>query len=170
MANNDKDRYLEPIELDFIRLNHDEILKPLLIDYAHWFTEEEKGKALLVFLRHFAFNDNDEEIAQLNKDFPMAGMLFKFLDNASEKTQNNARWAAWQSFYKLDDSKSYDDIIKEHQAEKKAKKRVQNRNQYLKNKSRQQIDWGERLKEEQEKQDKLTQRYIEEYSEDIKKL
>lgn len=132
---NEKDRYTDPITLEYIQITYNEFAKKLFIDYSY-LDDSIRAAACMEFLKHYFFNTSDESIELFKKKNPSAGMFFDILDSASEQRQNNARWSSWENFYKQDETKSIEDILEERQREKKAKKKESNKKEYNKKKKR----------------------------------
>lgn len=140
-----KDKFNDPITLEYAQLTYLEFAKVLYINYGY-IDENIRALACFEFLKHYFFNTSDAEIELFKKRNPQAGMLYDILDASSEQRQNDARWASWQKDYKQRDDVSIEDIIEEKQIAKKEKKKELNRKSYQRKKT------FEQLKAEREKE------------------
>lgn len=131
---NSMDNFPNPITLLFLKLDYREVAKTLFIDYGY-VDEMTRAMAALEFLKHFFFNTSENEIELFRKRNPQAGMIFDMLDKATEGTQRDARWSAWNKYYDGDDTKTIEDILSELTQKKKLEKKERNRKYYERKKS-----------------------------------
>lgn len=139
-------QFEEHIEIKYAQIPH-EVWHMLFVELKD-IDEVTRMKAWWCYGNHFFTNDG---YASLEAKSPSAYAFCKMADRISYLSQNNARWECFDTLYKGDLTKTYNQAIEEHKKEKKEKKKQSNKEQYEKRKLEAQMPKYLTWEEEQER-------------------